>query len=70
MHIDIGIERSRNNRWIRGVCAGLAHRLGVEAIYVRIGFLIAAMVIPGVSLVTMIVLYVALGILLPESDTF
>ena len=70
MHLDIGIERSRNNRWIRGVCAGIAQKLGIGALVVRVGFMIAAVIVPGVSLITVIALYVALGFLLPESDTF
>lgn len=70
MHIDIGIERSRRNRWIRGVCGGIAHKFGIDAIWVRIAFFLAAFVVPGVSLIAVIVLYVALGVLLPESDTY
>lgn len=70
MTVDIGIQRSRRNRWIRGVCAGIAHKLGVNPIWVRLAFIVAALVIPGVSLLTMIILYVVLGIILPESDTF
>ena len=70
MTVDIGIERSRRNRWIRGVCAGIAHKFGINPIWVRLGFILAAVIIPGVSLITMIILYVVLGIILPESDTF
>jgi phage shock protein PspC (stress-responsive transcriptional regulator) len=70
MHLDIGLERSRRNRWIRGVCGGLAHKFGIDAIWVRVGFAIAAFVVPGVSTMAVFLLYVALGLLLPESDTF
>lgn len=70
MHLDIGLERSRRNRWIRGVCGGIARKLGVGPMWVRVGFLLAAMVVPGVSLIAVIAIYVALGILLPESDTY
>lgn len=66
MTIDIGIYRSRNNRWIRGVCGGIANTLGIPSIWVRLGFVVAALVVPGVSLLTMIILYVVLGIILPE----
>jgi phage shock protein C len=69
MQVDIGIYRSNNNRWIRGVCGGIARSLGIPAIWVRLAFLIAAVIVPGVSLITMIVLYVVLGIILPEQDT-
>jgi phage shock protein PspC (stress-responsive transcriptional regulator) len=70
MHLDIGLERSRRNRWIRGVCGGIAEKLGVDAIWVRLGFLVAAVIVPGVSFIAVIAIYVALGIVLPESDTF
>lgn len=70
MTVDIGIERSRRNRWIRGVCAGIAHSAGVNPIWIRLAFLLAAIVIPGVSLLMTVALYVVLGIILPESDTF
>ncbi|HWV24457.1 MAG TPA: PspC domain-containing protein [Thermomicrobiales bacterium] len=70
MTIDIGIQRSHNNRWIRGVCAGIAHSIGINPIWIRLAFIFGAIVIPGVSLLTMIIVYVVLGIILPESDTF
>lgn len=67
MSINIGIERSRNNRWIRGVCAGIAATLGINPMWVRLAFLLAAAVIPGITILPVIIIYVALGILLPES---
>lgn len=70
MHLDIGLERSRRNRWIRGVCGGIAEKLNISPMWVRAGFLLAAMIIPGVSLIVVLAVYVGLGILLPESDTF
>lgn len=68
--VNIGIERSRSNRWIRGVCAGIARNVGVDPLWVRLGFVVLALVIPGVSTISIIALYVLLGILLPESATF
>lgn len=70
MHLDIGLERSRRSRWIRGVCAGIAHKLGVPSLWVRLAFLVAAVIVPGVSLITVALIYVLLGIALPQSDTF
>lgn len=66
MTVDIGIYRSRTDRWIRGVCGGIANKLGISSTWVRLGFVVAALIIPGVSLLTMIILYVLGGILLPE----
>lgn len=70
MTIDIGIYCSRDNKWIRGVCAGIGEKFGVDALWIRLGFIAAALIVPGVSLLTMIILYVALGILLPEKPRF
>jgi phage shock protein C len=70
MTVDIGIYRSRDNKWIRGVCGGIAEKFGINALWVRLGFVAAALIVPGVSLVTMIVLYVVLGIILPEKPRF
>lgn len=70
MTIDIGIYRSRDNKWIRGVCGGIADTLGINALWVRLAFVAASVIVPGVSLITMIVLYVVLGILLPEKKVF
>lgn len=70
MTIDIGIYRSRRNKWIRGVCGGIGEKFGIDALWVRLGFVVAALVVPGVSLLTMIILYVVLGLLLPESPQF
>ena len=70
MTIDIGIYRSRNNKWIRGVCGGIGEKLAINPLWIRLGFVAAALIIPGVSLITMIALYVALGLLLPETPRF
>ena len=70
MTIDIGIYRSRDNKWIRGVCGGIGEKYGVDPLWVRLGFVAAAIVVPGVSLITMIALYVVLGLLLPEKPRY
>lgn len=66
MQIDIGIYRSTRDKWIRGVCGGIGEKYGISPLWVRLGFVAAAIVVPGVSLITMIALYVVLGILLPK----
>jgi phage shock protein PspC (stress-responsive transcriptional regulator) len=68
--LNIGIERSRNNRWIRGVCAGIAHALGVDPVWIRVATLVLAVIVPGISFIGVAVAYVLLGLLLPESDSF
>lgn len=67
--IDIGITRSRSNRWIFGVCGGVAAKYNFNPLAVRIGTIILALVIPGISLFPVILAYVALGLLLPDDDS-
>lgn len=67
--IDIGITRSTTNRWIFGVCGGIAQKYGMNPLAVRIAVIVLAVVIPGVSLVPTILLYILAGLLLPADDT-
>jgi phage shock protein C len=57
------LTRSRSNRIIAGVCAGLADYLGVDRVLVRIAFVVLAFG-AGVG----IALYVLAWILIPEED--
>ena len=68
--VNIGIERSSRNKWIRGVCAGIAHSLGVDPVWIRLATLLLAVIVPGISFIGVAVAYVLLGIFLPESQTF
>ncbi|WP_048876707.1 PspC domain-containing protein [Saccharomonospora saliphila] len=56
-----GLTRSRDNRVIAGVCAGLARRFGWSPRTVRVVFVLSCL-LPGPQFV----LYLALWILLPE----
>ena len=67
---NIGLERSSRNRWIRGVCGGIAHALGVDPIWVRVATVLLAVIVPGISFIGVAVVYVVLGIALPESKTY
>jgi len=58
-----GMYRSRTDRIVGGVLGGIARRLGADAIFVRIAFVVFT-VVTGIG--TGIVLYVAAMILLPE----
>jgi phage shock protein C len=64
--IDIGLTRSTTNRWIFGVCGGIAEKFGMNALAVRLGLIVIAVVIPGISIFPTILLYIAAGLLLPE----
>jgi phage shock protein PspC (stress-responsive transcriptional regulator) len=51
------------DRWIAGVCSGLARRFGVEPNTVRLIFVISCL-LPGPQFLA----YIALWILVPEED--
>jgi phage shock protein PspC (stress-responsive transcriptional regulator) len=62
------MTRSRRNRMLSGVCAGIANQIGIGAFWVRLLFVTAAVIIPGVSLITMVALYVLMALVLPWDD--
>lgn len=62
------MTRSRNNRMISGVCSGIAHQIGMSTFLVRLFFVLAAAIVPGVSLLMMLALYVLLALVLPWDD--
>ena len=59
------LSRSRNDRVIAGVCAGIAHRFGWNATLVRVLYVVvslASAAFPG------ILFYLLLWLLMPEGD--
>jgi phage shock protein PspC (stress-responsive transcriptional regulator) len=54
------LTRSETNRRIAGVCGGIAEYFGIDALLVRIGFLIAAFMVWG------LLVYAVLWIVLPR----
>lgn len=62
------MTRSRQNRMISGVCAGIANQIGISTFWVRFLFVISAGIIPGVSLLMVLALYVLLALVLPWDD--
>lgn len=67
---NIGLYRSRHDRWIFGVCGGIAKKFQVNATLVRVIVALLALIVPGISFIMVAIVYIALGILLPESDTY
>lgn len=65
----MGIERAKRDRWIFGVCGGLAHTYGWNPNVVRLLTALLAIFIPGPNVVV-IIAYILLGIFLPETDEF
>jgi phage shock protein C len=59
----MGLKRAKRDRWIMGVCGGIAHRYGWNSIVV-------AIIIPGVSVIPTLLIYFLLGYLLPETDEY
>ena len=57
------LVRPRQGRWVAGVCAGLAHRFGIEPNTMRLIFVLSCL-LPGPQFVV----YIALWILVPEAD--
>ena len=64
--LDVGIYRSTTNRWVFGICAGIAERLGVDALWVRISAILLAVLPAGLGLPPIALIYIALRFLLPE----
>jgi phage shock protein PspC (stress-responsive transcriptional regulator) len=57
------LTRPRDNRWIAGVCSGLARRFGMSANLMRLIFVLSCL-LPGPQ----VVIYLALWIIMPNED--
>jgi len=65
-----GLKRAKRDRWMMGVCGGIAHRYGWSSTAVRLATVVLAIIIPGVSVIPTLLIYFLLGYLLPETDEF
>ena len=65
-----GLKRATRDRWIMGVCGGIAHRYGWSSMVERLATIVVAIVIPGVSVIPTLLIYFLLGYLLPGTDEF
>ena len=61
-------QRAKRDRWVFGVCGGLARQQGWSSNVVRLVTAVLAIIIPGFSLVPVLAVYIILGLTLPESD--
>ncbi len=66
----MGFQRAKRDRWLLGVCGGLARSQGWNSNVVRLATAVLSIAIPGISLVPVLVLYIILGATLPESEEF
>ncbi len=60
-----GLTRSRTDKWIFGVCGGLAEKFAVKPLWVRLGVLAVAILPAGLGIPPVVLIYLALAILLP-----
>jgi len=67
---DLRINRAKRDRWILGVCGGIAHTYGWSSNLVRLAAVVLAIIIPGFSVIPVIAIYVLLGAILPESEEY
>lgn len=61
----MGLERSKNDRMIAGVCGGIAKTLGWDPTLVRVTYVLASILsaaFPG------ILVYIILWVLMPEEN--
>jgi phage shock protein PspC (stress-responsive transcriptional regulator) len=57
------LVRPRHDRWIAGVCSGLAHRFGISPNTMRLIFVLSCL-LPGPQFLA----YIALWVLVPSED--
>ena len=57
------LSRPRDDRWIAGVCSGLARRFGTSALTMRVLFLLSCL-LPGPQFL----IYLALWIMVPNEE--
>ena len=62
-------KRAKRDRWLLGVCGGLARSQGWNPNVVRLITVVLGIVVPGPNVVILIA-YIILGATLPESDEF
>jgi phage shock protein C len=53
-----------------GVCGGIAHTYGWNSNVVRLVTAVLAIIIPGISVLPMILIYILLGAILPETQEY
>ena len=66
----MSLKRAKRDRWMMGVCGGIAHRYGWNSTMVRLATIILSVIIPGVSVIPVLLIYFLLGYLLSETDEF
>ncbi|GAA1026470.1 PspC domain-containing protein [Virgisporangium ochraceum] len=57
------LSRPRNDRWIAGVCSGLARRFGISSFAMRMLFLLSCL-LPGPQFL----IYLAIWVMVPNEE--
>ena len=60
--------RSNTDAWLFGICGGVAQHFGWNPTLVRAVVGVSAIAVPGISTLSIIVLYIVLGLLIPTAD--
>ena len=60
------LRRSRNDRWVGGVCGGIAEYLNMDATLVRVAVVIIALITAAVPVAA---IYLLMMLLVPEADS-
>ena len=64
--LNIGVYRSTTDKWLFGVCGGIAEHLDVKPLWIRL-IVLAIVILPaGLGILPTLPLYIALGFLLPK----
>ena len=66
----VGFRRAKRDRWLLGVCGGIARSQGWNSNVVRLVTAVLAIAIPGFSLIPVLIAYIILGATIPESEAF
>lgn len=64
-----GIKKSKENKRIAGVCQGIGNALGIDGTFIRLAFILMA-ILPPVPVLGAIVIYGFLAYILPTEDGF
>jgi phage shock protein PspC (stress-responsive transcriptional regulator) len=65
----LSVSRSASNKWIFGVCAGLAQQFGVNPMWVRLGALGLAILPAGLGIIPIGALYLILAAIMPKDNS-
>lgn len=64
--LKLGIYRSTSDKWITGVCGGIAENLGISSLWVRLAVMAICILPVGLGFIPTVPVYIALAFLLPK----